>query len=213
MRRVFGLTVIVMAFVVGSSSALAATSQKVTIKALIGEGGWEVFDEDTGAGEFGDLQFAIAEGKTTVSLVMSSGELVLCDGVDTPDDPSDDVYGFVGTETYGEGVGRMTVGKTYSSAVATGTVDAEVYTFDECTGDEGTVTRKKIAVALDLTGISAVITQKVRSTISIPKRLRSKTILQAQSREAAGSLKVGSRTIEVGGIIGQLQMRASLTTR
>jgi hypothetical protein len=38
-------------------------------------------------------------------------------------------------------------------------------------------------------------------------------MIQAQSREAAGSLKVGTRTIEVGGTIGQLQMRGSLTTR
>src|SRR5688572_28703622 len=107
MRRVFGLSVIVMAFIVGSSSALAATSQRITLKAVIGQGSWEMYDEDTGSGEFGDLQFAIAEGKTTVSLSMSSGELVLCEGVDTPDE-SDDFYGFVGTETYGQGVGRMT---------------------------------------------------------------------------------------------------------
>jgi hypothetical protein len=212
MRRVFGLSVIVLAFIVGSSSVLAATSQRITLKAVIGQGSWEMYDEDTGSGEFGDLQFAIAEGKTTVSLSMSSGELVLCEGGDTPDE-SDDFYGFVGTETYGQGVGRMTVGKTYSSAVASGTVDAEVYSYDECTGDEGTVTSKKIAVSLDLTGVSPVITEKLRSTITIPQRLRSKTMIQAQSREAAGSLKVGTRTIEVGGIIGQLQMRGSLTTR
>jgi hypothetical protein len=213
MRRVLGLSIIVMAFVVGSSSALAATSVKTSIKAVIGQGGWEVFDEETGSGELGDLQFATAEGKTTVSLQMSSGELVLCEGGETPDDESDDLYGFVGKQTFGEGVGRMNVGKSYSSAFGWGTVDAEVMTFNECTGDEGTISRKTIKVSLDLTGISPVITEKLRSTISIPQRLRARTMIRAQSREAAGTLKVGSRSIEVGGVIGQLQLRASETTR
>lgn len=213
MRRIVGSLIVVLALAIGSSTALAAQVQKTTVKAVIAGGGWELIDEATGAGEFGDVQFATAEGKTTVALLISSGELVLCAGEDTPDDPFDDVYGFVGTETVGEGVGKLTVGKSYSSAVATGTVAAEVFTFDECTGDEGTVTKKTIAVALDLTGISPVVHEKLRSTISIPARLRTKTMISAESREAAGSVTVGRRTIEVGGVIGQLQMRATVRVR
>lgn len=213
MRRIFGSLIVVLALVISSSTALAAQVQKTTVKAVIAAGGWEVIDEETGGGEFGDVQFATAEGKTTVSLIISSGELVLCAGDETPDDPFDDVYGFVGTETVGEGVGKLTVGKSYSSAVATGTVAAEVFTFDECTGDEGTVTKKTIAVSLDLTGISPVVHEKLRSTISIPSRLRTKTMIAAESREAAGSIKVGTRSIDVGGVIGQLQMRATVRSR
>lgn len=213
MRRAFGIFIVAMLFAVGSSTALAATQQKVSIRALIAQAGWEVFDEDTGGGEFGDLQFATAEGKTTVYLAMSKGELVLCAGDETPDDPFDDIYGFVGTTTVGEGPGKLSLGKTYSSAIASGKVTAEVFTFDECTGDEGTTTTKSIAVSLDLTGVSPVMTEKLRSTITIPQRLRSKSFVSAQSREAAGTIKVGSRTLELGGIIGQLSMKASIRTR
>ena len=212
MRRAVGLLIVVMLFAVGSSSALAATSQRLSIRALVAQAGWEIYDEETGAGEYGELQFATAEGQTTVFLGMSKGELVLCEGGETPDDPFDDFYGFVGTETVGEGIGKLSLGKTYSSAVASGTVNAEVYTYNECTGDEGTATKKTIKVSLDLTGISPVITEKLRSTITIPKQLRTKTMVQAQSREAAGTLKVGTRSLEVGGVIGLIQMKASLRT-
>ena len=213
MRRALGLLIVVMLFAVASSTALAATSTKITLRALVAEGSWEVFDENTGDGEFGDLQFATAEGRTTVFLIMSKGELLLCEGGETPNDPFDDFYGFVGSTTMGEGVGKLTVGKTYSTAVASGKVTAEVFSYNECTGNEGTSTTKTINVSLDLAGVSPVITEKLRSTISIPKRLRAKTMIQAQSREAAGTLKVGGRTIETGGFIGLLQMRASSTER
>jgi len=213
MRRTFGLLIVVMLLAVGSSTALAATSTKFTMRALVAQGSWEIFNEDTGAGEFGDLQFATADGQTTVFLLVSKGELILCEGGETPDDPFDDYYGFVGTETYGDGVGKLSLGKTYSSAVASGKVNAEIYTYNECTGEEGTVTTKSMNVSLDLAGGGPVITEKLRSTISIPKRLREKTVIQAQSREAAGTLTVGSRTLEVGGIIGLIQMKASSRER
>jgi len=213
MRRALGLLIVVMLFAVGSSTALAATSTKVTLRALVAQGSWEIFDEVTGAGEFGDLQFATAEGQTMILLMMSKGELLLCAGGETPDDPFDDYWGFVGTETFGEGVGKLSLGKTYSSAVASGKVNVEVYTYNECTGDEGSATTKTMNVSLDLTGVSPIITEKLRSTISIPKRLSAKTMIQAQSRDAAGTLKIGSRTLEVGGYIGLIQMKASARER
>jgi hypothetical protein len=213
MRRALALLIVAMLFVVGSSTAIAATTQKVTIRALVAQAGWETFDEQSGAGEAGSAEFATAEGRTTVTLSMSKGELVLCQGGDTPDDPFDDVFGFVGTSTFGEGPARLSLGKTYSSAKGSGTVTAEVFTFSECTGDEGTTSTKSIKVSIDLTGISPIIHETVRSTISIPSRLRSKTMIRADSREAAGSVKVGSRTIRTGGLIGMLSMKASSTTR
>jgi hypothetical protein len=213
MRRALGLLIVVVLLAVGSSTALAATQQKITVRALIAQAGWQEFNEETGGGEFGDVQFATAEGTTTVFLAMSRGELVLCQGDETPDDPFDDVWGFVGTETIGEGPAKLSLGKTYSSAIASGKVTAEVYTFDECTGDEGTTSTKTIDVSLELDGVSPVVNEKLRSTISIPKTLRSKTMISAQSREAAGTLKVGAKTLEIGGVIGLLSMKASLNTR
>ena len=80
------------------------------------QAGWEKVDEETGAGEFGVVQFARERSGTTVFLTMSRGELVLCQGGDTPDDPTDDFYGFVGTATQGEGRARLSVGRSFSSA-------------------------------------------------------------------------------------------------
>lgn len=211
MRRAFALLIVVMLFVVGSSTALAATTQKVTVRALIAQAGWDIYDESSGAGESGSVQFATAEGRTTLSLSMSRGELVLCQGGQTPNDPVDDVYGFVGTATFGEGPARLSLGKTYSSAKASGTVTADVFTFSECTGDEGTSSTKSIKVSIDLSGISPIIHETVRSTISVPSRLRSKTMIRADSREAAGTVKVASRTLRTGGVIGMLSMKASVT--
>jgi hypothetical protein len=213
MRRAVGLLIVAMLFAVGSSTALATTTQKITINALIAGASWEDINEDTGAGEFGTVDFARTSGATTVTLSISKGELVLCEGGDTPDDEFDDLYGFVGTETNGEGPATMTVGRTYSSAIASGKVTAEVFTFDECTGEEGTSSKTTINVSLALDGVSPVITEKLHSTIRIPKQLRSKIVAQARSREAAGTLKLGNRSMDVGGVIGLLRMKASTTER
>jgi hypothetical protein len=213
MRRSVATLIFLVLFVVGSSVASAATKQTVTIRALIAQAEWERFDEDTGAGEFGVVQFATAEGKTTAFLALSSGELIQCEGALTPDDPSDDVYGFLGTLIQGEGPATLAVGKSYSSASGTGTVNAQVQTFDECTGEGDVTTTRSIQLALDLSGISPVITQKSRTTIAIPKALRTKVMLQSRSRDAAGTLVMDGRSSDVGGVIGNLWLKGSQTQR
>jgi hypothetical protein len=213
MRRSVATLIFLVLFVVGSSVASAATKQSVTIRAVIAQAEWEQFDEDTGSGEFGVVQFATAEGKTTASLVLSRGELIQCEGALTPDDPSDDAYGFLGTLIQGEGPATLTLGKSSSSASGSGTVNAAVQTFDECKGEGGVMTTKSIRLALDLTGISPVITQKSRTTIAIPKQLRAKVMLPSRSRDAAGTLVMDGRSSDVGGAIGNLWMKGSQTQR
>jgi hypothetical protein len=60
MRRSVATLIFLVLFVVGSSVASAATKQSVTIRAVIAQAEWEQFDEDTGSGEFGVVQFATA---------------------------------------------------------------------------------------------------------------------------------------------------------
>jgi hypothetical protein len=200
-------------FTVGSSGAYAATKQTITIKALVAQAGWERFDEDTGSGEIGEVQFSTAEGRTTVFFAMSTGELVQCEGALTPDDPTDDVFGFLGTLTQGEGPASLLLGKSYSSASGSGTVNAEVLTLDECAGGGEATTRTSIQLVLDLTGISPIVTQKLRTTIAIPKQLRTKLMLQSRSRDAAGTLVMNGRSLDVGGVIGNLWLKGSQTQR
>jgi hypothetical protein len=213
MRRTIVVLMVVMLFAVGSSVASAKTRQSIAIRALIAQADWENIDEDTGAGEFGTAQFATAQGQTTVYFVKSTGELVQCQGADTPDDPSDDTFGFVGSLIQGQGPARLTVGKSYSSAVASGTVKADVVSIDECTGDGEVTTTTSIRLALDLSAIGPMVTQKSRTTIAIPKQLRSKTFVQSTARDAAGKLVVDGQSMDVGGVIGALSLRAMELTR
>jgi hypothetical protein len=213
MRRSVATLILLVLFAVGSSVASAATKQTVTIRALVAQADWERFDEDTGAGEFGVVQFATTQGQSTVFLALSRGELIQCAGALTPDDPSDDVYGFLGTLIQGEGPATLVLGKSYSSANGSGTVSAEVLTFNECTGEGDVMTTRSIRLALDLTGISPVVTQKSRTTITIPKQLRTKVMLQSRSRDAAGTLVMDGRSSDVGGVIGNLWMKGSSTQR
>ena len=213
MRRSVATLILLVLLALGSSVASAATKQAVTIRAAIAQAEWERFDEDTGSGEFGIVQFATAEGKTTVFLAVSSGELIQCEGALTPDDPSDDVYGFLGTLIQGEGPASLALGKSYSSASASGTVHAEVRTANECTGDGEVTTTKSIRLALELAGISPVVTQKSRTTIRIPKVLRTKIMVQSSSRDAAGTLVMDGRSSDVGGVIGNLWMKGFQTQR
>jgi hypothetical protein len=213
MRRSVATLIVLVLFVVGSSVASAASRQTVTIRALVAQAEWERFDEDTGSGEFGVVQFATAEGTTTAFLAVSRGELIQCEGALTPDDPSDDTYGFLGTLIQGEGPATLALGKSYSSATGSGTVGAQIQTFDECTGEGDVTTTRSISLALDLTGISPVITQKSRTTITIPKTLRAKVMLQSRSRDAAGTLVMDGQSSDVGGAIGNLWMKGSQTQR
>lgn len=213
MRRTVAALIVVVLLGVGSSVASAATTQTIAIRALIAQADWEHFDEDTGAGEFGVVQFATAERRTTVFLAISTGELVLCQGAETPDDPLDDIFGFVGSTTQGEGPARLSVGRSYSTAVASGTVSAQVSTINECTGDGEVTTTASIRVSLDLAGIGPVVTQKSRTTVAIPRQLRTKTFVQSRTRDAAGTLVMNGGSQEVGGVIGALSLRARLLQR
>ena len=209
MRRSVAALIVLVLLAVGSSSALAATRETITIRGLVAQAGWEQFDEDTGSGEIGAVQFTTAEGRTTVFFWMTTGELVQCDGALTPDDPSDDFFGLRGTLTQGEGPASLVLGKSYSSASGSGRVNAQVLTIDECTGGGEVTTTTSIALALELTGIGPIVTQKLRTTIAIPKQLRTKLMLQSRSRDAAGTLTINSRSLDVGGVIGNLWLKGS----
>jgi hypothetical protein len=213
MRRAVAALIVVVLFAVGSSAASASTRQTIAIRAVVAQAGWEHIDEDTGAGEFGVVQFATAERRTTVFVAISRGELVQCAGAETPDDPTDDIFGFRGSITQGEGTARLAVGKSYRSATASGTVNAQVVTIDECSGGSEVTTTDSLRLALDLTAIGPLVTQKSRTTIAIPRQLRSKTFIQSTARDAAGTLVVDGRSIEVGGVVGRLSLRGTQVQR
>jgi hypothetical protein len=211
MRKFLTMGLVATLMAGGAATALAGSVTNVTLQATVAQATWSDVDEE-GNGEDVSVQFATTEDGTTVSLFKSSGAIELCEGGDTPDDPTDDFFGFVGTQTVGDGPAKLTLGRQFTSAKGSGTVRAEVTTFDECTGDFGSTTTRQITVSVDLTGISRQIRETTRTTISIPKTMRIHQFLKAVSRDAAGTMKIGTRTLEVDGLIGRLQLRGHATT-
>src|SRR5919106_177553 len=207
MRRTATVLAVLTMLALGSSVASATTRTTIAIRAVVAQAGWEFLDEETGSGEFGAVQFAAEKTGTTVFLTIIRGELIQCEGADTPDDPTDDFYGFLGTSITGEGKAKLTVGRSFSSARGSATVRAQVATVDECTADSTVDSTRSVTIALDLTSIGPVATQKSRTTVAIPKQLRTKTFVQSRSRDAAGTVVVDGRTMEVGGIVGELSLR------
>ena len=213
MRRTVSVLVVLAVLGLGSSVASAATRTTISIRAVVAQAGWEEIDEETGAGELGSVQFAAEKTGTSAAVLISRGELILCAGGDTPTDPTDDFYGFLGTSIFGEGRARLSVGRSFSSAKGTATIRAQVATVNECTGGSEVTSSTDVAIALDLTGLGPVVTEKGRTTIAIPKQLRTKIFVQARSRESAGTVKVDGRTLQVGGLIGELSLRGMQITR
>jgi hypothetical protein len=191
---------------VSGSVANGASTQNLTISALVAEGAWSTFDPETGNGEFGGVQVAREGGVTTATLNRSVGEIVLCEGGGTTD-PSDDFYGFKGTEITGSGPATLTVGRQYRSARATGTVTAEVVSYDECTGDFGTTTTKTIRFSMTLTGVGPVMHESSRSTLRIPSQVTAQQQIRGTLRQAAGSVKLGAVLFDADAVIGQLTLR------
>lgn len=213
MRRMPVLGAVVLLVAIGGPAASGASTTNTTMSATIAEASWSTLDPDTGMGEFGVLQFARHDGVTEAFLARSFGEIVLCEGGDTPADPTDDSFGFVGTDVSGSGPATMALGKQYTSAKASGTVTVEIVTYDECTGDFGTTTTKTLKVSLALTAVSPLIRQQTRSTLRVPGELSAHTVIRGVLREAAGLAKIGTTRIDADGAIGQLTLREHATTR
>ena len=213
MRRLPVLGAVLLLVAVGGPAASGASTTNTTMTATVAQATWSSLDPNTGMGEFAALEFARADGATTASFFRSVGEVVLCEGADTPADPTDDVFGFVGTEVNGSGPGTMSLGRQYTSAKASATVTAEVVTYDECSGDFGTTTTTTYKVSLTLTAISPLIRQQSRTTLRVPGELSAHAVIRGVFRQAAGTAKVGARTVAADGAIGQLTLREHETSR
>ena len=204
------LLAITLMVLVGSSAASGASTTNTTLTATIAEATWSSFDEETGGGEFGAVQVARHDGVTTAILERSIGELVLCEGGATPD-PTDDFYGFVGKDISGTGPATLTVGRGYTWAKASGTVTADVMTYNECTGDLGTTVTRTFRISIDVQSVSPLIRQSTLQKIRIPSELTARALVRGVLRQAAGSVKVGVQNIEADAFVGQLTLKSQST--
>ena len=212
MRRLAVVTVLCVVGLLSAPFVDGAVTQNLTASATIAEATWSSGDlgTGTGSGEVGGLQVAREDGVVTATFDRSVGALVVCEGGDTPD-PSDDFYGFVGTEYTGDGTATLSVGRQFRSAKASGTIKADVQTFNECTGDFGTTTQKTISFTMTLAGAGPIEHESTRSTLRVPSELTAQQQIRGLVRFASGTVKIGTVSIDADAAIGQLTLKAHAT--
>jgi hypothetical protein len=193
--------------VMATSVASGASTQNMTLSATVAEATWDTYNPDTGLGEFGGIQVARESGQTYAVLQRAVGELVLCEGADTPDDPSDDFYGFVGKTTFGVGTATVTVGRQYTSAKASGTVTVDVQTVNDCTGAFGVPQQRTVKFSLSVVAVSGLIKETSKSIVRVPSELTTHSQIRGVYREAAGTVKLGTVVIDADAIVGQVTLR------
>lgn len=201
----FGLVVI------ATSVASAASTQDTTLTATVAEASWDTYNPDTGLGEFGGIQVFRENGETYAVLQRAVGELVLCEGAATPDDPLDDFYGFVGKSTFGVGTATVSVGRQYTSAKASGTVTVDVQTVNDCTGAFGVPQQRTVKFSLSVVAVSGLIKETTKSIVRVPSELTSHSQIRGVYRQAAGTVKLGTVVIDADAIVGQVTLRTHET--
>jgi hypothetical protein len=193
---------VVLAAPVAAGQTVYNSSGSVTVA----EGDWSSFDEATGAATYGYAAAYRAQGDSQAYLDFSqeTDRWVLCSDGGTPDDPSDDAYGLVASFTYGSGPATLDVGKSYSTAGATATVDLSVGSFDECAGTKDFTTAEGVRVSLDLSGTSPLVKTSDHGSFHVPNQFNGHSTYRTTYREAEGSVTVGGQSIEAYGAIGKV---------
>src|SRR5438876_6657601 len=140
MRRLLALpiTAFLALLLTGTVAAGGPNVQNISGGATIAQADWETSDANGGYTS-GYAAASVEQGQSAAYLEFSQQSVtwVLCSDAGTPNDESDDVYGSVGSFSYGNGPATLTVGKSYSSASASAALDVDTFTFDECSGTKG----------------------------------------------------------------------------
>jgi hypothetical protein len=177
---------------VGNSSGSATTAQ----------GSW--YSEAGDGSTYGYVSAWQDPGssETYVDFWEETGEYVDC----TPGDPNDELYGFHGTYRYGGGPGTLSVGKGFGSASASGVLDVETATVDDCAGTFDS-SYDQIEVTFDLVATGTKIMEKGTGSFKIPAEFNSHYSYSSTYRNAAGTASIGGDEIAVDGGIGKVSWR------
>jgi hypothetical protein len=194
-----GLLALAVAAPVSAGSNVSNSSGS----ASTGYGSWfsEAGDEST----FGYLSAWQEQGQAAVliDVFIESGRYVDC----TPADENDDLFGFQGTYQYGSGSGTLTVGKAFGSATASGLLDIETATVDDCAGTYDETLDSGVAVSLALVANGPKILEKGSGSFKIPSQVNTHYSYSSTSRGAAGTARIAGDDIAVDGGIGKVSWR------
>ncbi|HXI81044.1 MAG TPA: hypothetical protein VNM34_09545 [Verrucomicrobiae bacterium] len=189
-----------------AAPAMAGPNVSNTSNSLtMAQGSWDSWDDATQTYGFGYITVSQDQsGNTFAEYSASSQQYVQCTGADTPDDPSDDTFGTIGTDDYGWGSATLATAKTYSTANASGTLDIGRVSYDECTGIYDKEQVSSATFSLDLTATSALIKESGRGSFHIPGTFNNHSSYKAAYRYAEGTFDAGNGAVDVYGAIGKV---------
>ena len=207
MRRLLALpiTAFLALLLTGTVAAGGPNVQNISGGATIPQADWETSDANGGYTS-GYAAASVEQGQSAAYLEFSQQSVtwVLCSDAGTPNDESDDVYGSVGSFSYGNGPATLTLGKSYSSASASAALDVDTFTFDECPGTKGESQSSNVQVAFDLMANGPLIKQSGRGTFHVPGQFNDHHTFRSTSRAATGSVSIGGASIDANGAIGKV---------
>ena len=167
---------------------------------------WDSWDEATGAYSSGYIAISQEQGSPDAFAEYSSysQQYVQCTGEETPENPDDDTFGVVGSNTWGWGPASLTTGKNFGSASASGDLSIGREQFNECTGEWTFEELPGVQFDLDLTATSGTIRESSRGSFHLPGEFNSHSSYKATYRYADGTLSGIDGTQSVSGLIGKV---------
>jgi hypothetical protein len=197
-----GLLALAVAAPASAGANVSNTSGSVTIA----QANWESWDDATQTGTYGYVAVSQdASGETFAEYGSSSQQFVQCTGADTPDNPDDDTFGTVGTDSWGYGPASLTITRGMASATASGSLDIGTASYNECTGEyDKDGAESSASFSLDLTATSALIKESGRGSFHIPSEFNGHSSYKSTYRYATGTFDVGGGSQTVDGMIGKV---------
>lgn len=142
------------------------------------------------------------DGVGYVSFFEQSGGWVKCAGGRTRNE-ADDVFGYVGTLRYGEGVASVTAGARYATGSAAGTVEAYRDDVDDCAATYATSYVGAVLVSLDLAATGPVHTTRSRDGYHVPSVFNGHYSFSFTGRTAVGTATVDGVSGAAEGLVGK----------
>lgn len=163
-------------------------------------GTWGSFDEGPELETYGEF-FVVqtADGGYLEYLSESTGTYVECAGGEIgKDDTGGEYYGFVGTRTFAWGETSLSLTRRLTDGSATGSIQFETSTIDECAGVWDVTASGDATLDLQLTGVGDLVSFKTSDSVKIPGSLNGHSTYKGIQREASGTIDfgLGSRTLD-----------------
>ncbi len=152
--KVFVAAAASLAWTFAATPTLAGTVTNSSGSNMTAQVVWGTGDEN-GGGRYGGIYGDIENSGTIIGLWEQDAQVVPCTN-GTPDDPTDDFTGYVGTMRNGHGEGAVAVAANLRDARVTGTLTITTVKVDYCAGNYGEVTllETDVPVLLELVAIS-----------------------------------------------------------